>query len=49
MLFLDATNVVGAHLVSTLAPQVAGLGFAVLGLVLVAPGVFCVGSGGEGG
>jgi hypothetical protein len=47
MLYLDATNVVRAHLFSTLAPQVAGLSFAVLGLVLVVPGVFCVGSGDE--
>ena len=49
MLYLDATNVVRAHLFSTLAPQVAGLSFAVFGLVLVAPGVFGLGSGGEGG
>jgi hypothetical protein len=49
MLFLDATNVVRAHSFSTLAPQVAGLSFALFGLVLVAPGVFGVGSDAEGG
>lgn len=49
MLVLDATNVVGANLFSTLAPQVGGLSVALFGLVLVAPGVFGVGSGADGG
>ncbi|MCI0695165.1 hypothetical protein L0337_24545 [candidate division KSB1 bacterium] len=40
MLILDATNVEPSSLVSTLAPQVLGLSMALVGLFLVAPGVF---------
>ena len=39
MLVLDGTNVARQELASTLAPQVAGLGLLVLGLVLVRPTV----------
>jgi len=40
MLILDGTNVPRGDLVSTLAPQVAGLGLLITGLVLARPGVF---------
>lgn len=40
MLILDATNVEPSSLVPTLAPQVLGLSIALVGLFLVAPGVF---------
>lgn len=40
MIVLDATYVTRAHLFTTLAPQLGGLLVAVVGLVLVAPGVF---------
>ena len=39
MLILDGTNVGEQELVSTLAPQVGGLGLLVMGLVLVRPTV----------
>lgn len=40
MIVLDATQVSRAHLFTTLAPQIGGLLVAVVGLVLVTPGVF---------
>ena len=40
MLILDGTNVARQELVSTLAPQIGGLGLLVIGLVLVRPTVF---------
>lgn len=40
MLILDATNVESSSLLSTLAPQVLGLLITLVGLFLVAPGVF---------
>ncbi len=39
MLVLDGTNVPRQDVVSTLAPQVAGLGLLIIGLVLARPGV----------
>ena len=40
MLILNGTNVARQELVSTLAPQIGGLGLLVIGLVLVRPTVF---------
>ena len=48
MLILDGTNVSRAHLASTLAPQVGGLGLLIVGLVLVRPKVFAGPANGVG-
>jgi hypothetical protein len=40
MLYLDAMNVAETHLATILMPQVAGIGLASVGLMLVAPLIF---------
>ncbi len=44
MLILDGTNVAREHLLSSLAPQVGGLGLLIVGLLLARPGVFAGGT-----